>query len=105
MIDRSGSQTRTAALQRARGRIIMGKAHVDPAELRRFAADLNRFNNELSTLVGGLKGRLAGLEASWRDQEQKKFMEAFEATVKVLAVFAENSHTHASMLNKKAAAI
>jgi len=31
----------------------MGKAQVDPVELRRFAADLNRFNTELTALVGG----------------------------------------------------
>ena len=29
----------------------MSKAHIDPAELRRFAQDLNRFNNELQTLL------------------------------------------------------
>ena len=33
----------------------MGKANVDPSELRRFAADLNRFNNELQGLVSSLQ--------------------------------------------------
>src|SRR5438270_878463 len=51
----------------------MGKASVDPGELRRFAQDLNRFNNELQTLVSGLHGKMRGLEATWRDQEQHKF--------------------------------
>jgi len=83
----------------------MSKAHVDPVELRRFAQDLVRFNNELQTLVAGLHGKLRGLEATWRDQEQKKFTEAFEQTVKVLANFLEASQQHVSFLGKKAAAI
>src|SRR5262245_44956869 len=56
----------------------MSKAHVDPAELRRFAQDLARFNNELQSLVGGLHARMRNLENTWRDQEQRKFSEAFE---------------------------
>lgn len=80
----------------------MGKAHVDPAELRRFAQDLNRFNNELQGLVSGLHARMRGLESSWRDQEQRKFAEAFEQTVKVLGGFLQDSHTHVQFLNKKA---
>ena len=83
----------------------MAKAHVDPAELRRFAQDLNRFNNELQTLMSGLNARLRGLEGSWRDQEQRKFTDAFEQTTKVLAGFLEASHDHVQLLAKKAAAV
>lgn len=83
----------------------MSKANVDPVELRRFAQDLNRFNGELQTLVQGLNARLRGLEATWRDQEQRKFTEQFEGTVKVLANFFENAHQHVQFLNKKATLI
>ena len=83
----------------------MSKANVDPIELRRFSADLNRFNNELTALLGGLHGRLRGLEATWRDQEQRKFSEAFEQTMKVFQSFLQDSAIHVSGLNKKAAAI
>jgi uncharacterized protein YukE len=83
----------------------MAQANVDPAELRRFASDLNRFNGELQALMSGLHGKLRGLENTWRDQEQRKFTEVFEQTMKVLSVFLENSHLHASFLAKKAAAI
>ena len=83
----------------------MGKAHVDPAELRRFAQDLARFNNELQSLVSGLHGRMRGLESNWRDQEHRKFAEAFEQTVKVLGTFLENSQQHVSFLAKKASLI
>ena len=83
----------------------MAKANVDPAELRRFAQDLNRFNNELQGLVAGLHGKLRGLEATWRDQEQRKFTEAFEQTVKAIGGFLENSHQHVQFLAKKASAV
>lgn len=83
----------------------MAKAHVDPAELRRFAADLNRFNNELEGLMSGLHGRLRNLENHWKDQEQRKFTEAFESTMKALGIFLEASHQHVSFLAKKATAI
>lgn len=83
----------------------MSKANVDPTELRRFAADLKRFNMELETLVSGLHAKLNGLEATWRDQEQRKFTEAFAATVKVLGQFLEASHVHVQFLGKKAGLI
>jgi uncharacterized protein YukE len=82
----------------------MSKAHVDPAELRRFSSDLNRFNNDLAALVGGLQGRLRGLESTWRDQEQRKFTEAFEQTIKVVGKFLDDSAQHVTFLNKKASA-
>lgn len=80
----------------------MAKAHVDPSELRRFAQDLNRFNNELQSLMAGLNARLRSLESTWRDQEHKKFVDAFEQTMKVLGGFLEASHEHVSFLGKKA---
>ncbi|HEY0009544.1 MAG TPA: WXG100 family type VII secretion target [Tepidisphaeraceae bacterium] len=83
----------------------MSKANVDPAELRRFAQDLSRFNVELQTLLGGLHGKMRQLEQNWRDQEQRKFTEQFEQTAKVLSGFLEQSHGHVSFLGKKAALI
>lgn len=83
----------------------MGKAHVDPLELRRFASDLNRFNNDLQGLIGSLHAKMRGLEQTWRDQEQRKFAEAFESTVKALGNFMEASKEHVSFLNKKAAIV
>ena len=83
----------------------MAKAHVDPADLRRFAQDLNRFNSELQSLVAGLHARMRGLENTWRDQEHRKFAEAFEQTVKVLGNFLEASQQHVSFLGKKASVV
>jgi WXG100 family type VII secretion target len=83
----------------------MSKANVDPAELRRFAMDLKRFSGEIESLVSQLHARMNSLEGSWRDQEQKKFTEAFTQTAKALAVFVEAAGEHAVFLNKKAAAV
>lgn len=83
----------------------MGKAHVDPAELRRFAQDLNRFNGELQTLLGSLHIRMRALEQTWRDQEQRKFSEAFDQTVRAMGSFLEASHEHVQFLSRKAGLI
>ena len=83
----------------------MSKAHVDPAELRRFAQDLIRFNNELQGLTSGLHAKMRALEQTWRDQEQRKFSEAFEQTMRSLALFMDASQQHAGFLAKKAGVI
>jgi WXG100 family type VII secretion target len=83
----------------------MSQANVDPAELRRFALDLKRFTDEIESLMGQLRSRMAGLEGTWRDQEQKKFADAFAQTTKALAVFIQTAGDHSVFLNKKAAAI
>ena len=80
----------------------MGKAIVDPQELRRFAHDLKRFNTELHSQLSALHGRLLELGQTWRDQEQKKFAEEFENTMKVLARFVHASDDHIPFLLRKA---
>jgi uncharacterized protein YukE len=81
---------------------IMAKASVDPGELRRFARDLTRFNGDLQALMGGLQARLKELEKSWTDQEQRRFAQEFEQTVKALRRFLDASALHAAFLVKKA---
>lgn len=83
----------------------MAKANVDPAELRRFAQDLKRFNGELEGLMVALNARLTSLESTWRDQEHKKFAEAFTETAKALRLFLSASSEHAAFLVKKAALV
>jgi uncharacterized protein YukE len=82
--------------------IIMARANVDPAELRRFARDLGRFNGELETLLGGLHARMVALERTWNDQEQRRFTQEFEQTTKMLARFLETSTQHVTFLMNKA---
>ena len=80
----------------------MAKAIVDPEELRRFAHDLKRFNNELHAQLSALHGRLQELSTTWRDQEQTKFTEEFELTMRVLTRFVEASDKHIPFLLRKA---
>ncbi len=80
----------------------MAKAIVDPEELRRFAHDLKRFNSELHSQLTGLHGRLLELTQTWRDQEQKKFTEEFEKTLKVLSRFIDVADKHIPFLLRKA---
>ncbi len=80
----------------------MAKAHVDPAELRRFARDLARFSHDLQALMGGLNARLRELEKTWRDQEQRAFTDQFEQTMRILNRFLDATEQHIGMLNKRA---
>ena len=80
----------------------MSKAVVDPTELRRFAQDLKRFNDELQTQTKVLHGRLTTLSQTWRDQENTTFAEECEETMKVLSRFTEASELHIPFLVRKA---
>jgi uncharacterized protein YukE len=80
----------------------MPQAIVDPEELRRFALSLKKFNGDVQERVASLNGQLAGLERSWRDQEQKKFAEEFQQQIQVLAKLIEVIDRHIPYLMRKA---
>jgi uncharacterized protein YukE len=80
----------------------MAKAVVDPAELRRFAQELKKFTVDLQQQTGILNGRMATLAQTWRDQEQAKFAEEFDATVRVLQKFTKAAEQHVPYLLRKA---
>ena len=80
----------------------MSKAIVDPAELRRFAQDLKRFNSDLQHQMSAMHGRMNSLGQTWRDQEHQKFVEQFETTMRELKKFVEGSNEHIPFLLRKA---
>ena len=80
----------------------MSQAIVDPAELRRFAHNLQRFSTELQNQMLLLRGQLNGLSQSWRDQEQLKFAEEFEQTLVATNRFLEATSQHVPFLLRKA---
>ena len=80
----------------------MPQAIVDPEELRQFARNLQRFNQDLQDRLTALAGQLAALSKTWRDQEQKKFVEEFEQQARGLARFIELSEQHIPYLLRKA---
>ncbi|MDA0215405.1 MAG: WXG100 family type VII secretion target [Planctomycetota bacterium] len=80
----------------------MAKAVVDPNELRRFAADLRKFNQDLQSGISTIGGRMNTLAQTWRDQEQQKFAEEFDQTLKVLQRLMKSSEEHIPFLIRKA---
>ncbi len=80
----------------------MAQAIVDPIELRRFAQNLKRFNEELEERLTALSGQMHSLNASWRDQEHKKFADEFDLHMKAIARYVESTNVYAPFLMRKA---
>jgi WXG100 family type VII secretion target len=80
----------------------MSQAIVDPAEVRRFANNLKRFNTELQGQMIALHSQLKTLGESWRDKEQQKFLEEFEQTMLSMGKFVEAAEEHVPFLLRKA---
>jgi uncharacterized protein YukE len=80
----------------------MAQAVVDPEELRQFAQSLKKFNNNLRERATALANQLTALNATWRDQEHKKFVEQFETNMKVLMRFTEAADQYVPYLLRKA---
>jgi len=82
--------------------LAMSQAIVDPAELRRFANNLKKFNQELEERMTSLRGQLQALGTTWRDQEHKKFTDDFEHQMQVITKFVEATNEHTPFLLRKA---
>lgn len=80
----------------------MARAIVDPDEVRAFAAELKKFNEELSSRMMSLYMRFKNLGETWQDQEQAKFAEEFDKAMKNLKKFVEVSNIQAPILQRKA---
>lgn len=92
----------TASLPLLLVRRLMPQAIVDPIELRRFAHNLKKFNQELEEQLTSLRAQLNALGSTWRDQEHKKFVEDFDEHMKVIAKYVEATNEHAPYLLRKA---
>ena len=80
----------------------MPQAIIDPEEVRRFAAELKRFNNDLRERSASVMARFTSLGESWQDQEQEKFATEFLQVMKSLKAFLEISDRHVPYLVRKA---
>jgi len=80
----------------------MGKAIVDPEELRRFAGSLKHFTGDLQHQIAVIQGQFSGLGDTWRDQEHEKFAQEFQQTVLVLTHFIGTAQQHIPFLLRKA---
>jgi uncharacterized protein YukE len=80
----------------------MPQAIVDPDELREFATNLKRYTEILIEATTALQSQFAHLGETWRDQEQVKFANEFEQTVRVISQFQQASEEHIPFLTRKA---
>ncbi|MEI6279441.1 MAG: WXG100 family type VII secretion target [Verrucomicrobiae bacterium] len=80
----------------------MAQAIMDPEEVRRFASELKRFNDDVQVRASALQARFNSLGGTWQDQEHEKFAEEFISTMKVLRKFVEVSEKHTPYLLRKA---
>ena len=80
----------------------MAQAIMDPEEVRRFAQELKRFNEDVQTRAASLQARFLALGGTWQDQEHEKFAEEFISTMKVLRKFTEVAEKHIPFLLRKA---
>jgi uncharacterized protein YukE len=80
----------------------MAQAIMDPEEVRHFAKELKRFNEEVQTRASALQARFIAVGGTWQDQEHEKFAEEFLTTMKAIKKFIEISDKHTPFLLKKA---
>ena len=75
---------------------------MDPEEVRRFANELKRFNDDVQGKASALQARFAALSSTWQDQEHEKFSDEFKQAMKALKKFTEMSKEHTPFLLRKA---
>ena len=80
----------------------MAQAIMEPEEVRRFAKELKRFNDDMQAKASSLQSRFVALGSTWQDQEADKFAEEFTTTMKALKKFMEISEKHTPYLLRKA---
>lgn len=80
----------------------MSRAVVDPDHLRQFASSLHRFSEELRSQSTGLASQMNQLEQTWRDEQQRKFAEEFEDSMRQIQRFIQSSEKHVPYLMRKA---
>ncbi|MDG3004695.1 WXG100 family type VII secretion target [Paludisphaera mucosa] len=80
----------------------MAQAIANPEEIRRFAARLKQFNNDLLNQLTVIHGQVSGLGQTWRDREHDKFVEEFDQTLTVVKRFVDTTNQHIPFLLRKA---
>lgn len=80
----------------------MAKAVADPEEIRRFAQLLKRFSVGLGQQMAQINAQMTSLSQTWRDQEQAKFVNEFEQTMRQIARFNEAVEEQVPFLLRKA---
>ena len=80
----------------------MSQAIVDSDHLREFATSLKRYNELVADATVSLEAQFTQLGDTWRDQEQVKFADEFEQTIRVIRQFQQTCEEHIPVLLRKA---
>jgi uncharacterized protein YukE len=83
----------------------MPQVYVEPEKLRDFAKQLRSFSDVADQSVKSLKGEIARLGGTWRDQEFDRFVEQFGAVQALLKKFVEETKRTTPLLEKDASII
>ena len=78
------------------------QAIASPEELERFARDLKQFTAQLRDSTARLNGQFSQLGDTWRDQEQARFAQEYEQTMRVLQQFIRSADQQIPFLPRKA---
>ncbi len=80
----------------------MNQAIADPEQLRRFAAHLRAYSEEMKQRNAALSAHMQNLQQTWRDDQQRKFAEEFELQLRQSNRLIANSEKHSQYLLRKA---
>ncbi len=80
----------------------MTQAIGDPEEIRRFAMNLKRFNDQVSQHASSLAAQMGQLRQTWRDDRQRRFEAEFEQQMRALQHLLETTADHIPALMRKA---
>lgn len=78
------------------------QAVASPEELEHFARELKQFTTQLRDSTARLQGQFTNLGDTWRDQEQQKFAQEFQQTMRVLQQFTRSADQQIPFLQRKA---
>ena len=78
------------------------QAIASPEELERLARDLKQFTAQLRDSTARLNGQFSQLGDTWRDQEQARFAQEYEQTMRVLQQFMRSADQQIPFLQRKA---
>jgi uncharacterized protein YukE len=81
---------------------MSSQAIANPEDLERFARELKQFSGQLQESMSRLQGQFSNLGDTWRDQEQQKFAQEFEQTMRVLHQFVRSADQQIPFLMRKA---
>lgn len=83
----------------------MPDVHVNPDELRQFAAHLKKLATELTALRNLTKAKANHLSQSWRDNENKQFAMQFDRDIKPIERLIKTAEEYSQFLKRKATAV